>query len=143
MWLALGKPVPNWKEEPVFFFEIFPDKYWYGMGFYMARPDFMRAFREKIAANPKALLFTTSFHREKKKRFTLGGDNYKKINFPDGLPEEIREWYAKKTFFVYRERPIEKLLFTKKLKDEIEADLMTVSPLYEYLNNVTAKRSAV
>ena len=38
MWVVFKNPDPNWKAKPGYFFEIYPNRYRYGMGFYSPTP---------------------------------------------------------------------------------------------------------
>lgn len=40
MWLTFKRPITDWKEVPAYFFEITPQNYRYGMGFYIAPKGF-------------------------------------------------------------------------------------------------------
>jgi uncharacterized protein (DUF2461 family) len=42
----------DWTAEPGFFFEISPEGYSYGMGFFMAPAAMMKKFRDRLDANP-------------------------------------------------------------------------------------------
>lgn len=45
MWITFKRPNKEWKDAPAFFFEISPDSYRYGMGFYSAGKKTMDRFR--------------------------------------------------------------------------------------------------
>ena len=56
-WMVLKEPMTKaeqWKFRPVFYFEVMPEGYEYGMGFYEGRPAYMQAFRKKVDAAPDA-----------------------------------------------------------------------------------------
>ena len=79
-WMVLKEPMTKaeqWKFRPVFYFEVMPEGYEYGMGFYEGRPAYMQAFRKKVDAAPDAferLVKDTA----KMKEFVLYGDSYKR-----------------------------------------------------------------
>lgn len=124
----------SWKERPVFFFEIAPEGYFYGMGFFQAPIAYMRNFRKKIEANPEEMLrLAESF--EKQNCFVLEGDKYKRKQnqIQDAV---LREWYERKTFAITARRPIEELLFSQKLPQHIANEWEKLVPLYRYLQEI-------
>lgn len=56
--MVLKEPMTKaeqWKFRPVFYFEVMPEGYEYGMGFYEGRPAYMQAFRKKWMLRPTLL----------------------------------------------------------------------------------------
>ena len=53
LWFCVRAGGEDWTGRPTFYFEIGPDYYSYGMGFYSATPAQMEAFRRSIDANPE------------------------------------------------------------------------------------------
>ena len=52
MWLSLRHENEEWTSRPVFYFEIMPEGYSYGMGVYSATPQVMERFRPPGKAGP-------------------------------------------------------------------------------------------
>ena len=48
MWLTFKRPSRDWKTAPAYFFEISPDRYRYGMGFYSATKATMDRLRQMM-----------------------------------------------------------------------------------------------
>ncbi len=61
MWVSFKRPSKEWTTAPAYYFEITPDDYRYGMGFYAATPDAMRRFRESIDASPQKFKKVVAF----------------------------------------------------------------------------------
>ncbi|MFC1564204.1 DUF2461 domain-containing protein [candidate division KSB1 bacterium] len=130
MWLTFKVRSKNWHDRPGYYFEIFPDWYRYGMGFYCASPATMAKFREMIDEKPDDFLDAVSFMNSG--AFELKGDDYKKIR-GDDKPDEIRDWYTKKSFYLSCEgRKIENL-YSEDLVEELIFGFGQLSPLYHYL----------
>ena len=56
LWFTLRPPVEQWATvEPVFYFEIYPEGYEYGMGYYCPKPSLMAAYRQHILDNPERM----------------------------------------------------------------------------------------
>ena len=55
LWLVIRQPSEEWTARPAFYFEISPEGYEYGMGYYCARPVQMEQYRRRIRREPEAL----------------------------------------------------------------------------------------
>ena len=55
LWLCVRTGDQDWTGRPTFYFEIAPDYYSYGMGFWCAAPALMALYRQRIDADPKPL----------------------------------------------------------------------------------------
>lgn len=130
IWLTFKRFSLDWKEAPAFYFEITPEEYRYGMGFYSASKALMDRFREKIARHPAAFLEVIAFYDAKV--FTLDGEQYKRLVQPD-LPERVREWYPYRSFHLSCRQMIDEHLFTRKLFNDLHAGFERLAPLYQYL----------
>ena len=117
-----------------YFFELSPNSYRYGMGFYDAAPAIMSKFREMIDAEPKEFLQAISFF-SKQKTFVLEGDKYKKI-FDKNKPKEIQDWYQRKNLYLVCNRKIDDILFSSKLVDDLASGFNLVAPFYHYLQKI-------
>src|SRR5271157_4224906 len=133
MWLSFKRATKDWKLEPVYFFEVMPEIYRYGVGFYSPTKGTMNALRARIDYHPKeveainALLAPNS-------EFALMGEEYKR---PVGtasaqLPPELRSWYQKKEVFVIRSCPPDAILFSSGLVENVAGDFAFLKPLYNF-----------
>lgn len=130
MWLTFKRPSLDGKEAPAFFFEITPEGYQYGMGFYSASKAVMDRFREKLTRNPEVFMEVIGFYT--KKVFILDGEKYKRIVLPD-LPEPIREWYPYKSFYLSCRRVADDRLFQRELMNDLSSGFGMLAPLYQHL----------
>ncbi len=133
MWVSFKRPSKEWTTAPAYYFEITPDDYRYGMGFYAATPDAMRRFRESIDASPQKFKKVVAFFE--KGTWELEGDFYKKT-FDSGKPPEINRWYQRKSFYLVRNRKPDKTLLSPKLAEEMTDAFIELAPLYHYLMSV-------
>lgn len=131
LWITFKRPQTDWKDAPAYFFELSPDSYRFGMGFYSATPKTMEKFREFIDNNPKEFQKAISFY-SKQKMFILEGNKYKKIIDPQ-KPDDIQEWYQFKNFYLVCNRKIDNDLFSKQLTDELTSGFGSLAKFYEYL----------
>jgi len=134
MWLSFKRPLAEWKDRPVFFFELFPDWYRYGMGFYSASKTTMDRLRQSIDENPDRFLAVVSF-LSKQDVFTVAGENYKRILDPSksGI---LLEWYQRKNFYLVCNRDVDDSLFSARLVDDLINNFGMIAPFYQYLWNV-------
>jgi len=131
MWITFKRPNKDWKNAPAYFFEISPDSYRYGMGFYSASKATMDGFREVIDKKPKEFLKTISFYSEQQV-FVVEGEKYKKT-LDKNKPEEIQSWYQRKNLYLVCNRKIDSHLFSRNLLDDLIFGFELLSPFYHYL----------
>lgn len=136
-WVVFKEPAAGgttWKARPTFYFELTPEGYTHGMGFYEATPAYMKAFRKKIETRPE--VFCDIIRGiEKKGKFVLVGEDYKKVD-PSGLPLEISNWYVKKSFALIETKQIEGIIFKRDLCQKLVEDWKDLIPLYRYLKEI-------
>jgi uncharacterized protein (TIGR02453 family) len=135
-WIAFKRTRKEWMEHPAYFFEISPDSYRYGMGFYSASRQTMDKFRKSIDANPKSFLSAISFYKNQKV-FIIEGEEYKRPLKTD-LSKELREWYNRKYLYLVSNRQIEENCITSELIPDLIYGFKTIAPLYHYLSKVAA-----
>lgn len=132
VWVTFKRQMPDWCDTPVYYFEVGPDFYRYGMGYYSAAKGTMDSLREKITAKPEEFLQAIAFFHTPDNQFELEGEMYKRDLVP-GQPDEIREWYQRKNFYLACNRPIEDRLFQRELLADVKAGFLMLKPLYQYL----------
>jgi len=102
LWFTLGKGQDR-LEKPTFWFEISPETWSYGLGYYSARPITMLKHRRRIDNKPKPLEKLASDLRSQTE-FALEGESYAR---PKGDPGELLyDWYNKKTFSLIHEEKV-------------------------------------
>ena len=93
LWLSLRHENDAWPCRPVFYFEIFPEGWSYGMGFYSATPQIMEHFRQKVWKDPKPLEKLAQA-LNKQQEFELQGPEYARAK-PSPSPL-LEEWMSRK-----------------------------------------------
>lgn len=134
MWLTFKRPSKDWKGAPAYFFEISPDSYRYGMGFYSATKATMDRLRQMMDDQDREFLEVLSKYRDQGV-FQIEGEQYKRIIDPD-KPPEIQEWYQRKNLFLVCNRKIDDVLFSKELVDDLISGFGLLAPLYHFLRTV-------
>lgn len=137
-WMVLKEPMTKaeqWKFRPVFYFEVMPEGYEYGMGFYEGRPVYMQAFRKKVDAAPDAferLVKDTA----KMKEFVLYGDSYKRPMGKGDYSPAVMDWYQRKSLGLTASREIDDLLFSPELVDFVVEGWEKLLPMYRFLREI-------
>ena len=130
LWCSMERPSEDWTGDPVFWFELGPEDYSYGLGYYFARPLTMLKFRARLDRDPKpfeALVRTF----QKQTLFTLDSQAYKR---PKGEPGPLlAEWYNSKGFSLVARQKHDQLLFSADLAEHLIQAYESLMPFYRYL----------
>jgi len=124
----------GWKLRPTFYFELRPEGFIHGMGFWHATPAYLMAFRKKLDSNPAAFLRLAK-KLEKDPAFRLEGEDYKKIK-NESLDPLLQSWYKKKELVIDTESGIEDILFTSELPRYLAEEWSRLKELYAFLNSI-------
>jgi uncharacterized protein (DUF2461 family) len=131
VWLCFQDRSLPPEERPAFFFEVYANRYRYGMGFYTASRQKMAAVRLAIDTDPTAFAALVA-------ALPVGmqvlGERYKQSR-AGHLPEALATWYDRKSFWVQTERPADSLLFSDSLAGHVAEALAGCVPLYRFLRD--------
>ena len=131
MWITFKRPNNDWKDAPAYFFEISPNSYRYGMGFYSASKETMDRLREMIVRKSKEFFKVFSLY-SKQNAFVVEGEKYKRI-LNDNIPEEFQDWYQRKNLYLVCNRGIDNTLFSRKLLKDLESGFGLIATFYNFL----------
>ena len=132
MWLTFKRPSKDWKDAPVYFFELGPDMLRYGLGYYSANKPTMDLFRHTLTRQPQAFLEVADCCRPP---FELVGESYKRPLVKEQAAE-IATWYNRKSFAVMvTDSQVDKL-FHPRLITELAEGFQQLEPLYQWLMRV-------
>ncbi len=137
MWIKFKRPINNWYDIPSWWFEITPDKYTFGMGFYDASSVTMKNFRDLLETNPIKFKKATSFFPGEE-NYLLEGRLYKRP-FKADLPDELKSWHQRKNAYIISKRKHDKLLFSDELIPFIEMRFMELAKLYHLWMDIAIK----
>ena len=132
-WISFKRLALDWKVEPVYFFEVFPEFYRYGMGYYNVPREVMDRIREMIDARKHKFMKIHKLYKSQDV-FTMEGMKYKRILNKE-LPEDLNEWYQRKelTFVCNR---MDDLIFRPELVDALFNDFKRIEPIYHFLREL-------
>lgn len=138
LWLCVRTGDQDWTGRPTFYFEIAPDYYSYGMGFWCAAPALMALYRQRIDADPKPLeKLVRRFDRQQ--TFRLTGPEYARSK--GQVSDLLRPWYQKKSFSLQWEAPLDERIFSPQLPQEILESFRELLPFYRYFTDLCAALS--
>jgi len=135
LWFSIERPSEEWTGTPVFWFELMPENWSYGLGYYSARPETLVKLRARIDKNPKAFEKLIA-PLEKQDEFILEGPNY--VRKKEAPTPKTAEWYNKKSFSLIHKQPNGEELFSPKLAERIIAGYAFLMPFYDYLVGLEA-----
>ena len=129
LWICFRRGDLMWGEQPVYFFELTPDKYSYGFLYWFPRPAKMEQFRRQLAENPKP--FLAIVEALKVSGLSLSSECYKRPK-PCDTPM-LQSYFQMKNMGCYREFAVGDRLFTKNLSGDILTTFDQLKPLYSYV----------
>ena len=139
LWFCVRTGDQDWTGRPTFYFEIAPDYYSYGMGFYWAKANTMACFRRAIDADPLPLTALAE-RLNAQDTFVLTGQDYARAKGDPGAL--LRPWYNKRVLDLSCVREHDDLLFSPALTDALVRGFGFLLPYYDYLETVTRREDA-
>lgn len=135
LWFCIRTGDEDWTGKPTFYFEIAPDYYSYGLGFWAASPQTMERFRRQAAEHPEELEELTRRLNEQG-RFAIAGPRYaREKKAPNQL---LQPWFQMKSVTLQFEQPLDERIFSPQLADELVQELGELIPFYRYFAKLAA-----
>lgn len=131
MWFVLHLPAQdtNGSTSPAFYFEIAPEYYSIGMGYYSATPMTMAKLRARIDRDPKPME-KLARRLNQQKDYVLEGELYRR---PKGEKGTLLDpWYNRKNIALAWDRPCEGSLFERRLLEELVDGVDFLMPFFDY-----------
>jgi len=129
LWFTIERPAEEWTSTPVFWFELAPENWSYGLGYYAARAETMSKLRSRIDKKPKAFEKLIA-PLDTQSEFVLDGPEY--VRKKEAPTEKTAAWYNKKTFALIHNQAIGDDLFSPELTDRLVKGYAFLMPLYDY-----------
>ena len=130
LWFTVEQPAESWTDKPSFWFELTPDGWSYGMGYWVSKPVTMAKLRARIDRDPDTMeRLTRALNNQTE--FSLNTVDYKKLRSP--APSEILEpWYRAKYFSIGHEEKLTDELFDRSLVERLKQGYEFLLPYYDY-----------
>lgn len=138
MWCSFSRDKRKYHHLPEFFFEISPQGFSCGCGYYRADADSMEAMRQMVLNEDKVFL---KAHRalKKQKTFYLYGDMYKRSRYPDAK-EEYKTWLDRKSICIFYSSQDFDLLFSDRLADWLKEKMAELEPFYNFFLKAESRK---
>ena len=120
---------------PVLWFELAPEQWSYGMGFWCAKPVVMAKHRARIDRDPKPLLRLAN-RLKRQDEFVLNGPEYCRAKMP--AEPRLADWYNKKSLTIGHEEGLDEILYTPALADKLVEGFAFLMPYYDYFSTLWA-----
>ena len=140
MWCVFLRDKKLWEGPPAFYFEIRPDRFDFGCGYYQAGADTMAAIREMVLRDDPVYLEARKAWKEGS--FQLKGESYKRSKYP-AQPEEKRDWLDRKTMSFNQDCFDFQLLFSDRLADYVAEGFRRLAPIYRFFLQAEARGPVV
>lgn len=138
LWFCIRTGDEDWTGRPTFYFEIAPDYYSYGMGFWAPKASLMEAYRKGIDENPETLAkLVRRFNRQT--HFVLAGPEYARSR--GEVSELLRPWYQKKSVNLQHELPPDERIFSPELAQDMIEGFEELMPFYKYFDRLCAAQT--
>ena len=132
LWFTIERPHERFESVPALYFELAPNYYSYGCGYWEAGAATMAKLRARIDNDPKPL--ERLARRLNKSKFVLSGEEFKRPKGDAG--KLLNPWYNRKNIAIgYDDNP-EDVLFTPQLKGEVLDGFRFLMPYYQYLDTL-------
>lgn len=131
LWFTLRDDGDNWTGKPCFWFELAPENWSYGLGYYCAAASTMTRFRASIDKKPAPLKKLDKL-LSSQGEFELQGDDYARPKCSQD--SKLFRWYNKKSFSLVHEEEISEDVFSPELPARIISGFSFLLPFYDYLS---------
>lgn len=130
IWCSFERQTEQFQSLPSFYFDISPNGFEYGCGYYMASTATMNALRKLILENDKAFQ-TAIIAYESQNTFQLAGDLYKKNRYPESS-ERLCNWLNRKSIYLVCKNTDMDMFCSDKLSEIIAEDYKKIAPIYHF-----------
>jgi uncharacterized protein (TIGR02453 family) len=130
LWFSIERPAEEWTSTPVFWFDLAPENWSYGLGYYAARAETMAKLRERIDKDPKAFEKIIA-PLDGQDEFLLDGPEY--VRKKEAPTPKTAVWYNRKSFSLIHQQPVGSELFSPEFADRLVKGYSFLMPLYDYL----------
>ena len=131
LWLSVEQPGDLWTSRPTFWFELEPEGWSYGLGYWQPKPVVMQKLRCRMDRDPAPMeALVRKLNRQSE--FTVWAEQYKK---PRGTaPSKLLEpWYQYKGFSIGHEDKLTEELFSRAIVERILKGYEFLLPYYDYV----------
>ncbi|MDR2571523.1 MAG: DUF2461 domain-containing protein [Oscillospiraceae bacterium] len=140
LWFSVERPSAEEEESSgvlTFWFDLNPEGWSYGLGYYAAKAATMEMLRKTIDDNPKKFEKLIDLLNSQDE-FKLEGDEYARQK--QAPTTKTQEWYNKKSFSLIYYGEIGEELFQRKFADRLVNGYEFLMPFYDYFAAAEKKK---
>jgi len=130
LWFSVEQPSEQWTAHPTFWFELMPEGWCYGMGYYMPKALTMAKLRARIDRDPAAME-TLMRKLNRQQEFVLETQDYKKPR-SQAPSQLLKPWYQMKSFSIIHQDKLTDELFSREIVDRLKRGYEFLLPYYDY-----------
>lgn len=131
MWIIFKRGRMYGTEVPGIYFELGPEGFEYGGGFYDASPQYMETLRRLVLEGGKEFQQANKA-LELQERIRITGEVYKRPHYPQ-KEENLRTWLERRKICFTAQSTDFDLLFSDGLADFLKKDFGGFAPIYHFL----------
>ena len=130
LWFSVEQPSEQWTARPTFWFELMPEGWSCGMGYWMPKPATMAKLRARITRDPKTMERLTE-NLAGQAEFVLETQDYKrpKAAAPSAA---LEPWFRAKSFTIIHQDKLTEELFSREIVDRVKTGWEFLLPYYDY-----------
>ena len=136
LWFCVEQPAEAWTAKPTFWFELAPDNWSYGMGYWMPKPLTMAKLRARIDRDP-GTMEKLMRGLGKQTEFSLDTIDYKRPR-SEAPSQILKPWYQMKSFSIGHEDKLTDELFSREIVDRLKTGYEFLLPYYDYFVTLDA-----
>ena len=130
LWFSVEEPSEQWTAKPTFWFELAPEWWSYGVGYYCPKALTMAKFRARLDRDPKPMeALARALNRQTE--FVLEAECYKRPKGPAPSPL-LEPWYQAKSFSVCHTEKLTEELFSRAIVERLKQGYEFLLPFYDY-----------
>lgn len=135
-WIGFRRPKSSWENFPGMWFEVTPNGYDYGIGYYCTSPALMQSYRDEMLEHPEK--FRKAVKSAEKAGFYCDGEVYKKEK-PGDVPQDLKKYYQLKNMTLWMEKKDITVLETSAIIKELREGYKSLQPMYRFLISVAER----
>lgn len=144
LWLTVERPTQSpatWTGQPAFWFELTPEEWSYGLGYWMPKPATLAKLRARIDRDPAPMERLTR-RLARNTEFALNMEEYHRPR-SEAPSEVLAPWYRAKSFSIGHVEPLTEELYSRKLVEHLKTGYTFLLPYYDWLQAVDAEPEPV
>lgn len=132
LWLSFSRgKAERFRPVPEFYFDLGPEGYEYGCGWYSPGTELMETLRQQLLTGDKTAAAAVKAAAAQE-LFRLEGETYKRPRHPEA-PPELREWVERKAIYFCRRGGDPEFLYAEDLGTRVARELTVLKPVYDFL----------